>query len=160
MNDIKNFIFFKTIFIILFLTATTSFSDSGFIFKRDFFVADPNLELGIPNKEVLKKDVSATFIDTTISDDFRNISYFYDDQNKDSTTESERKSAWNNIKIGFSPACMLMTNRKELYSNSDDEQVSKFIDALTSLVYDDSKFKSLETIGKIIEPQINFSFEF
>jgi hypothetical protein len=28
------------------------------------------------------------------------------------------------------------------------------------LIYDDTKIKSLETIGKIIEPQINFYFKF
>jgi hypothetical protein len=31
---------------------------------------------------------------------------------------------------------------------------------MSSLIYRDSKIKSLETMGKIIEPQINFYFEF
>jgi len=53
-----------------------------------------------------------------------------------------------------------MTNSHEMHTYSDDEQISKFIDSMTSLIYDNSKIKSLETIGKIIEPQINFYFEF
>ncbi len=47
-----------------------------------------------------------------------------------------------------------------MYANSDDEQVSKMINAMSSLIYSDSKIKSLETMGKIIEPQVNFYFEF
>ena len=53
-----------------------------------------------------------------------------------------------------------MDDKYKIYSDSDDEKISKFINAMTSLIYDDSKIKSLETIGKIIEPQINFYFEF
>jgi hypothetical protein len=50
--------------------------------------------------------------------------------------------------------------RDKTYTNSDDEQVSIIINAMKSLIYNDSKIKSLETIGKIIEPQVNFYFEF
>jgi hypothetical protein len=53
-----------------------------------------------------------------------------------------------------------MPTKDEAYANSDDKQVSKFIDAATSFIYDDSKIKSVETMGKIIEPQIKFYFSF
>ena len=53
-----------------------------------------------------------------------------------------------------------MPPKDEAYANSDDKQVSKFITAMTALIYDDSKIKSMETVGKIIEPQINFYFKF
>jgi hypothetical protein len=53
-----------------------------------------------------------------------------------------------------------MPDRYEKYTNSEDEQLSKITNAMTSLIYGDSKIKSLETIGKIIEPQVNLYFEF
>ena len=53
-----------------------------------------------------------------------------------------------------------MPTNDEAYANSDDKQASKIINTMTSLFYEDSKIKSLETIGKIIEPQINFYFTF
>ncbi len=53
-----------------------------------------------------------------------------------------------------------MPAKDEAYANSDDQQVSKIINTMTSLFYEDSKFESLETLGKTIEPQINFYFTF
>ena len=44
--------------------------------------------------------------------------------------------------------------------DAEEEQVTRFINAISSLIYDDSKIKSLETIGKMLEPQIKFYFEF
>ncbi len=53
-----------------------------------------------------------------------------------------------------------MMTRDQTYTNSNDEQVSIIINAMRSLIYGDSKIKSLETIGKTVEPQVNFYFEF
>jgi hypothetical protein len=65
-----------------------------------------------------------------------------------------------NIKISLFQVDTFMMNRHDLYPHSDDEQILKLTNSLTSLIYDNSKIKSLETIGKIIEPQINFYFKF
>ena len=66
-----------------------------------------------------------------------------------------------NIKnLDFFQEDTFTTNRHDLHSHSDNEQISKLTDSLTSLIYDNSKIKSLETTGKIIEPQINFYFKF
>ena len=67
---------------------------------------------------------------------------------------------WENIKLKISTTDRLMTNIPEKHSNIDDEKISNFINAVSSLIYNDSKTKSLENIGIIIEPQINFYFEF
>jgi hypothetical protein len=95
-----------------------------------------------------------------INDDCKDMFFVSDDQNNTSTPRSEKKSILGNIKISFFRTNTLKTNSPDIHPYSDDEQISNFMDSLTSLIYDNSKSKSLETIGKTIEPQINFYFEF
>jgi len=79
-----------------------------------------------------------------------------------SPKETEQDSVLSNIKVRFK-ATDLPENRKKrkrLYNRNDEQNIKNFVDAVSSLIYDDSKFESMETIGKIIEPQINFFFEF
>ena len=82
------------------------------------------------------------------------------EQNNDSRLKTDKKSASGNIKVILFPENNFITTIDKTYANKEDEHVSKFINAVSSLIYNDSKIKSLETIGKIIEPQINFFFEF
>jgi hypothetical protein len=118
------------------------------------------LALKSPRREVLIKDLSVADINIQARDDSRDMFSLTPDQNNYSTPKGEKKSAPGNIKILLSPASTFMTTRDKMYANSDDEQVSKLINAMSSLIYGDSKIKSLETMGKIIEPQVNFYFEF
>ncbi|MGA2782500.1 MAG: hypothetical protein ABSF13_11375 [Smithella sp.] len=161
LNYMKKLIGFRIIIIIIFsLTAVASANAAGFIFNWQPFVANTDLFLKSPSKKVLIKDSAVTDISIPISEDFRDIFSLSPDQNNYSTPKTEKKIAPGNIKITLSPASKFMTGRDEMYTNSNDEQVSRIINAITSLIYGDSKIKSLETIGKIIEPQINFYFEF
>jgi hypothetical protein len=150
----------KIIIIIFCLTAVATANAAGFIFSWQPFVVDAYLALGRPSKEILIKNLSVADVDMPVSIDSRNIFSLTPDQNNDSTPKTEKKSALGNIKISFSPESTFMATRRATYANSDDEQISKFINTMTSLIYDDSKIKSLETMGKIIEPQVNFYFKF
>jgi hypothetical protein len=157
----KKNIGFRIIIIIIFsLTAVASANAAGFIFNWQPFAANADLFLKNPSKKVLIKDSAVADINTPISEDFREIFYLSPDQNNYSIPKAEKKTAPGSIKIALSPVSKFMTGRDEIYTNSNDEQVSRIINATTSLIYGDSKIKSLETIGKIIEPQINFYFEF
>jgi len=156
----KKLIGLKVIIIISCLTLVASANAAGFIFNWELFVADSDLALGNPLKAVLIKDSAVTDISIPISKGSRDIFSLTPDQNNDSASKTEKKSTLGNIKITLSPASTFMTTKNETYANSDDEQISKIINAMTSLIYDNSKIKSLETIGKIIEPQVNFYFEF
>jgi hypothetical protein len=160
----KKLIGFRIIIIIIFsLTAVASANAAGFIFNWQPFVANADLALkspSKPSKEVLIKDSAVADISIPISKESRDIFSLTPDQNNYSTPKAEKKTAPSNIKITLSPASKFMTGRDEMYTNSDDEQASRIIKATISLIYGDSKIKSLETIGKIIEPQINFYFEF
>ena len=156
----KKLIGLKVIIIISCLTSVAPANAAGFIFNWQPFVVNTDLASGIPSKEILIKDLSVADINMPTRDDSRDMFSLTPDQNNYLTPKAEKKSAPGNIKIFLSPASTFMTTRNETYANSDDEQISKIINAMTSLIYDNSKIKSLETIGKIIEPQVNFYFEF
>ena len=156
----KKLIGLKIIIIVFSLTVVAQANASGFIFNWQPFVVNADLALKSPRREVLIKNLSVADIDMPISGDSRYIFASSPDQNSDSTLKPEKKSALGNIKITFSPESMFITTRDETYAKSDDDQVSKIINAMSSLIYSDSKIKSLETIGKIIEPQVNFYFKF
>ena len=133
---------------------------AGFIFNWQPFVVNADLALKSHGKEVLINNLSATDISIPVTDDSRDIFSLTPDQNNYSTLKAEKKSAPGYLKITLSPANTFMMPRDKTYTDSDDEQVSRIINAATSLIYGDSKIKSLETIGKIIEPQVNFYLEF
>ena len=133
---------------------------AGFIFNWQPFVVNADLFLGSTSKKILIKDLSAADINMPTRDDSRDIFSLTPDQNNYSTPKAEKNPASGNIKITLSPASTFITTRDETYAKSDDEQISKFINTMTSFIYDDSKIKSLETMGKIIEPQVNFYFKF
>jgi len=156
----KKIIGLKIIIILSCLTLVAPANAAGFIFNWQPFVVDADLALGNPGKEILIKDLSVADINMPTRNDSRDIFSLTPDQNNYSTLKAEKRSAPGNIKILLSPASTFMTTRDKMYTNSDDEQVSRIINAMTSLIYGDSKIKSLETMGKIIEPQVNFYFEF
>jgi hypothetical protein len=160
MKLAKKIIGFKIIIITFCLTAAASANASGFIFNWDLFVVNPALSLGKTGNEVLVKDLSISDVSMPITTDSREAFSLPSNQNNVSTPSLEKKSVLENIKLNFSPASEFMPNRREMYPHSDDEQISKLMNAVTSFIYDDSKIRSLENIGRIIEPQINFYFKF
>ena len=160
MKYMKKLIGLKLIIIISYLTIVVPASASGFIFDWRLFVTNPDLALGSSSKEISIKDSSAADMNIPASVDSKDIFSLTPDQNNDSTPKSEKKSALSKVKINFFGDNTFMPTKDEAYANSDDKQVSKFITAMTALIYDDSKIKSMETVGKIIEPLINFYFKF
>ena len=160
MKYMKKLIGLKLIIIISYLTIVVSASASGFIFDWQLFVANPDLALGSSSKEISIKDSSATDINMLVSGDSKDIFSLSPGQNNNSTPKSEKKSALSNIKITLSTESTFMPTQDEAYANSDDDKISKIISTMSSLMYGDSKIKTLETMGKIIEPQINFYFKF
>jgi hypothetical protein len=160
MKCIKKLIGLKVIIIVSFLASVVSASAAGFIFSWQPFVADINLVLDTLDKKALLKKIYITDISTPISEDSRDMLPLSADQNNIPTPKPEKKFLPDNIKFTFYQTNAFLPDRYEKYTNSDDEQLSKITNAMTSLIYGDSKIKSLETIGKIIEPQVNFYFEF
>jgi len=135
-------------------------NSSGFIFKWEPFVFDNNIFLDPSGEKVFTNDLSVFGLEVPIAEDYKDMPALSSDQDNFSTQKSEKKSVWENIKLKISTTDRLMTNIPEKHSNIDDEKISNFINAVSSLIYNDSKIKSLENIGTIIEPQINFYFEF
>ena len=160
MKYIIKIIGLKIIIIIFCLTIVATANAAGFIFNWQPFVVNADLFLGSSSKKILIRDLSAADINMPTSDDSRDTFSLTPDQNNDSTPKADKKSAPGNVKITLFQASTFMMTRDKTYTNSNDEQVSIIINAMTSLIYGDSKIKSLETIGKSIEPQVNFYFEF
>jgi uncharacterized Zn-finger protein len=159
-NYINKIILSKIIIINYCLIFSLSANASGFIFFWKPLVIDNDLVLSKTGTEIFTKNLSAFDFKIPISDDYINKFALSTDQEGASTQKAEKKSIAENIKINFLMSDSLMIDKNQIYSDRDDEKISKIIDALTSLIYDDSKHKSLETIGRIIEPHINFYFEF
>jgi len=160
MNYVKKIIGLNIIIIISCLTMISSAGADGFIFDWKLFIVDSDLAFKSPDREILIKNSSANDIKALIGEDSRDMFSLSDDQNSISTQKPENKSLMKNVKIRFFQADAYLPNTREIRTYNDDEQVSKLIKSLTSLIFDDSKTKSLEGIGKIIEPQINFYLEF
>jgi hypothetical protein len=133
---------------------------AGFIFSWQPFIADAALTLDRPDKKTLIKNLSVADIKIPISEDSGDIFPSFADQDGIPKQKSEKKFLPSNIKFTFYQTSAFMPDRYEKYTNSEEEQLSKITNAVTSLIYGDSKIKSLETIGKIIEPQVNLYFEF
>lgn len=151
---------FIIIFSFLLQTLTISANAAGFVFQWQPFVADINLVLDNTDKQVLIKNIYADDISTAISEDFKKMVPSSADQDSLPEQQSKKKFLPDNIKFTFYQISEFMPDRFDKYTNSDDEQLSRVVNAMTSLIYSESKIKSLETIGKIIEPQVNFYFEF
>jgi len=160
MNCIKKLIGLKIIIFIFWLTSVISANAAGFIFSWQPFIVDAALTLGKPDKKNLIKNLSFADINIPISEDFRDIFPSSADQDSIAKQKSGGKFLSGNIKFTFYQTNAYLPDRYEKYTNSEDEQLSKITNAMTSLIYGDSKIKSLETIGKIIEPQVNLYFEF
>lgn len=162
MECIKKAIALRNIILIFCFLQTLAISANatGFIFNWQPFVADINLALDNQDKEVLIKNIYADGISSFISEDSKNT--FTPSAHQDGLPEQKSKKKFlpDSIKLTFYQIDEFMPDRFEKYANSDDEQLSRVVNAMTSLIYGDSKTKSLETIGKIIEPQLNFYFEF
>lgn len=160
MKYIKKTYLIKIAIISIYIIMTATAYASGFVFQWESFVVDNDLILGKQSKEVFIDNSPLPGPHVPVSENYTHT--FDSIENKESSPmqKAHRKSFWNNIKIDISSTHGVMDDQHKLYSDSDDEKISKLIDAMTSLIYDDSKIKSLETIGGIIEPQINFYFEF
>lgn len=144
----------------IFQVFVTSAGAAGFVFSWQPFVADINLILDNQDKEILINNIYTDDISMAISEDFIDMFSSSTNQDKIMVQKTGRKFLPDNIKLTFYQTSVFMPDRLDKYTNSDDEQLSQVVNAMTSLIYGDSKIKSLETIGKIIEPQINFYFEF
>ena len=129
---------------------------AGFIFKWEPFVIERSLIQGIPDQKDFIRDLSR--FNAQYPDEYPNKSDFPASLNESGRNRTG-ESMLNNIRISIFSSDEPAVNGKGLYP-ADDEQMSRFVNALTSLIYDDSKMKSLENIGKVMEPRIKFYFEF
>ncbi|HNQ66512.1 MAG TPA: hypothetical protein PK842_11125 [Smithella sp.] len=143
--------------LIVLLTVSLPAYSSGFIFQWKTFVLDYDLLMAAPDQT--PKQPAPVFqipLPETYMDRFE----LSESLKEPSPKEPEKKTVLPNIKLRFKVTDFPENNKNEALFNRNDEQVSKFVDAVSSLIYNNEKINSLESIGKIIEPQINFFFEF
>jgi len=143
------------------LAASAPANASGFIYHWDSFAVAPDLMILHTDKKPTAQSLPVPDLkETPLLESSKEKLLLFDDQNTSSRTVPEKKSALDNIRIDFFSAGGFLPNKREISPNGNDEQVAKLMDAVKSLINNDSKIRSMETIGGIIEPQINFYFEF
>jgi hypothetical protein len=133
---------------------------SGYIFDWEPFTTDKSLVSDAADNKSFINDSPLSDLHISGSDNFYHGDLLSDDRKNSFDHKNERKSWMENIKINLSPSFTISDDRYKIYSDNDEAQASKYIDAITALIYDDSRIKSLETIGKMVGPQIRFYFEF
>lgn len=158
MKHINNIVKLVTICSVMFIL-TAPVHASGYIFDWQPFTVEESLVSDSADDKPFIKDSSLSDFNISVADNLYHVDLFSDDTGISSDQKSEKRSWMENIRINFSPAYS-NDDRYKIYADSDEEQMSKFIDAISALIYDDSRIKSLETLGKVVGPQIRFYFEF
>lgn len=157
MRKIKKLILLQ---LIVLLTFSSPVYSTGFIFHWKAFVVDYDLLLIAPDKINYAGKQPVPVLQIPVSEEYMDRFGLSASVEEQPQKETGKNSVLRNIKVRFKATDLPENSKNETLYNRNDEQISKFVDAVSSLIYDDSKFESLETIGKIIEPQINFFFEF
>lgn len=160
MKSIHNIIQRAIIFFVVCVITVSTVYASGYIFDWEPIAVDQSLLSDSANNNSFLSDSLFSDLHIAVADDF----YYGDllsDDGKNSSDQKNKRTSWmENIRVNVSPSFNISDDRYRIYGDSDEAQASKFIDAMTALIYDDSKIKSLETIGKMVGPQIRFYFEF
>ena len=145
----------------IFLMLVSTANASGFIFNWKPFVIEKELFADVVAEKNVIQDLSHFDAYGKTDNVFNtNLDALEEDNVRPSKQDPENPALWKNIKINLSASKKRMVNAPEQHPDTDDHQISDFLNAITDLIYDDSKIKTLENIGTIIEPQINFYFEF
>jgi hypothetical protein len=147
-------------FLILGLIAAAPVYSGGIFFDQQQFLKDTRLifndsyksPVPRPESDKLEKLTIRTEIEKKFSTEFSD--------NIDTTSFDKKESKLGRLKIGFSQVTDFSKKGDELYSTSDDKFTSKIVKTLPSLFMSNSKGQSLEKMGTLVEPQINFYFEF
>ena len=146
--------------LIVLLTVSLPAYSSGFIFQWKTLIVDYDLLMASPEKTNHTAKQPAPVFQIPLQEIYMDRFELSESLKEPSPKEPEKKSVFQNIKLRFKVTDLPGNDKNEALFNRNDEQVSKFVDAVSSLIYNNEKINSLESIGKIIEPQINFFFEF
>lgn len=145
----------------LFLTLASTVNAAGFIFNWKPFVIEKNLFAAVVAEKNAIQDLSPFDAKENIDNVYLKTWHSLEATKvKPSEQEADNPALWKNIKIHLFASKKLMANAPEQRPDIDENHLSNFLNAVTDLIYDDSKIKTLGNIGTIIEPQINFYFEF
>jgi len=163
MSYARTIIALLTGIMITYLISTAPANASGFIFHWEPFTIDSRLTLnGDTGKDIFHNNPFIPDSKFSIADDEGDMSLLLTPPERVSSQHSESKSFMDHIKFSvfLDHGIPHYHHPNQPLADYDDKKISDFIEAITELIYENSKSKSLETIGKTIEPQINFHFEF
>jgi hypothetical protein len=150
--------FFSVMAIVISLADIVLADSNGLIINWQPFIAKDSLELSQPSKNTLPQNLFA-------SEEWRqftNIEEFLPSDSlmiNNSPKATAKKSALSKIKVSVSQVNSFMMPSEENYSSSRDRNLSQAAKILPSLLRNPSQERTLETL-KLIEPQVNFGFEF
>lgn len=144
---------------VFFLWNSPSAGATGFIFNWTPFAIDKTLELHTDDSP-FSNQPSKFLPNNIVFFEEANRPFLHEINHEKSADIAGKKSIWDNVKIVFSPASEDQDKRNHFHDVYADKQVSRFLDSLQAFIYSDKKIQSLEEIGKVIQPQINFYLEF
>jgi hypothetical protein len=160
MRLINKFIILITVVISIISLAFDVYSDSNdLVFEWQPFIVNDDLELNRPAKNVLPKNLFVFEKILGQSDYIEDLLHTDLMIKNDSLKENTKKSAFSKIKVTVSSGNSFMMPGDENYSRSGDGKLSQVTKTLPSFFQNPSQEKALETL-KLIEPQVNFGFEF
>jgi hypothetical protein len=160
MKLIHNIVQLAIIFSVMCVITISTAYASGYIFDWEPFTNNKGLVSDSADDKSFINDSPLSDLRISISDNFYYDDLFVDDTEYSFDQKNEVRSWMEKTRINLSPSFNISDERHKIYADSDEAQASKFVDAMVALIYDDSKIKSLETIGKMVGPQIRFYFEF
>lgn len=143
--------------VFIFLTGFAFADSTGVVFDWQPFIVDDSLKLDhpsgniLPKKPLFSKEIPGKF---NATEEFLHGDLKAINNSSDSTA---KKSALSKIKVTFSTGFMLPGD--EVHLRGQDEKLSRTANILSSILRNPSQETAVETL-KLIEPQVNFGFEF
>jgi len=132
---------------------------NGIVINWQPFIVKDSLELSQPLKNTLPKNLFAPEEKWRQFDDIEEFLHSDLTMINNSQKVTTKKSALSKIKISVSQVNSFMMPSDEIYSSGKDGKLSQAARTLPSLLRNPSQETTLETL-KLIEPQVNFGFEF
>ena len=160
MQSILKYISLTSVFLIMGLISASPVYSGGIFFDQRQFLKDTRLEFTDSDKAPILRLESDTVEKSAIRTEMeRKFSTEFSDSIEAAYLD-KKEAKLGKLKIGFSQVTDFSKKGDELFSAYDDKLASKIVQTLPSLFYGDAKGKSLEKMGTLVEPQINFYFEF
>ena len=143
----------------IYLAGIALADSAGIVFDWQPFIVNDYMELNQPSKNIVTKNLFTSEKIWEQYDDIEELLHTDLKMMDNAPKVTTKKSALSKIKITVSPVNYFMMPGDENYSSGKDGKISQAARTLPSFFRNPSQGTAVETL-KLIEPQVNFGFEF